>query len=157
MSRLTPRRGWKPPPGMLSEQEIRWWLLELRRRGWPTRLLGRTMGLRNPQCVMAKADGRQWIYPAEQVRMSRQIKRIISGELVCKPGRAGRPDRHGNGRGKALLAAHPVPLTSPLKMVLDTDALFKGRPVRFKQVPAYEPPMALLPDFEALRRKLRDG
>ena len=87
VSRLTPR------PGVLSQQEIRWWLCELRRRGWGTRLLGRTIGLRNPQCVMAKADGRQWIYPSEQIRMSRQIKRILSGELRCVPGKPGRGNR----------------------------------------------------------------
>jgi hypothetical protein len=38
------------------------------------------MGLRNPLCVLAKADGRQWIYPREQIRMSHQLRRIISGE-----------------------------------------------------------------------------
>jgi hypothetical protein len=141
----------------MSQQEIRWWLTELRRRGWGTRVLGRTVGLRNPHCVMAKADGRQWIYPREQIRMSRQIKRILSGELVCKPGRAGRPDRHGDGPGKAVLAEHPVPLVPPNKRVLDVDLLFRRGAVRFKLVPAYEPPALKVPDFEALRRKLRDG
>ena len=138
----------------MSQQEIRWWLTELRRRGWGTRVLGRTMGLRNPQCVMAKADGRQWIYPREQIRMSRQIKRILSGELVCKPGRAGRPDRYGNGPGKALIAAHPVPLVPPNKMVLDVEHLLRHGIGRFKLVPAYEPPALRVPDFEALRKVL---
>jgi hypothetical protein len=49
----------------------------------------------------------------------------------------GRPDRHGNGSGEAVFAEHPVPLTSPLKMVLDVDTLLKHGVARFKQVPAY--------------------
>jgi hypothetical protein len=39
-----------------------------------------------PSNIWRKAKGKEWIYPTEQVRMSRQIKRILSGELVCVPG-----------------------------------------------------------------------
>ena len=148
--------AWKPPAGVMSQEQIRWWLNDLRRRGWGMRVLGRTMGLANEAAVWRKANGKEWIYPTEQIRMSRQLKRIISGELVCKVGRAGRPDRHGNGPGKAVIAAHPVPLTPPYKPVLDVDALFRHGAVRLKQVPAYEPPELRLPDFEALRRVI-DG
>jgi hypothetical protein len=77
----------------MSVDEIRWWLTELGRRGWGTRVWGRTMGLRTPQCVMAKADGRKWIYPREQIRMSHQLRRIISGEFVCINGKPGRDKR----------------------------------------------------------------
>jgi hypothetical protein len=135
----------------MSQQEIRWWLTEMRRRGWGTRVLGLTMGLRNPQCVMTKADGRQWIYPREQIRMSRQIKRILSGELVCIPGEGG--VKGGTRRaGKAVIAEHPVPLVPPNKMVLDVEHLLRHGIGRFKLVPAYEPPEMRLPDFKTLRR-----
>jgi len=88
--------------------------------------------------------------------MSHQIKRILSGELVCIPGKPGRVKGGGYQAGKAVLAEHPVPLVPPLKRVLDVDLLYKRGVVRFKQVPAYEPPELRLPDFEALR-KVIDG
>ena len=132
VSRLTHR------PGVLSQQEIRWWLCELRRRGWGTRVLGRTMGLRNPQCVMAKADGRQWIYRSEQIRMSRQLKLILSGELVCIPGRPGR-----GHEGKAAIADHPVPLNPGMRFSYDV------RLGRLKLIPR-EPPAPCLPSFRIL-------
>jgi hypothetical protein len=50
-----------------------------------------------------------------------------------------------------------VPLVPPNKMVLDVEHLLRHGIGRFKLVPAYEPPLPLLPDFEALRRMLRDG
>jgi hypothetical protein len=72
--------------------------------------MGRTMGLRTPQCVMAKADGRKWIYPREQIRMSHQLRRIISGEFVCINGKPGR-----DNAGKAVIADHPQPLRLPIQ------------------------------------------
>lgn len=135
--RLRPQ--WQSRPEVLSQAEIRWWLTELRRRGWGTRVLGRTMGLRNPQCVMAKADGRQWIYPTEQRRMSRQLARIISGQLVCIPA-----DKPGRGHaGKAVLVAHPTPLRLPTRMRYD----MRCRRVRFEPM---EVPAPFLPNFKKL-------
>jgi hypothetical protein len=128
----------------MSVEEIRWWLTELRRRGWGTRVLGRTMGLRNPQCVMAKADGRQWIYPREQIRMSYVLRRIISGELVCINGKPGR----GNA-GKAVLADNPVPLKMPLRMNFDI------RTGRVGFVPL-ELPAPMLPSFKTLLENPRE-
>jgi hypothetical protein len=110
------------------------------------------MGLPNPAHVWGKASGKQWIYPTEQIRMSRQLKRIISGELVLVPGKPGGAYQ----RGKAVLTAHPVPLTSPTRMVFDVEHLLRHGVERFKQVPAYEPPALRLPDFAALRKVL-DG
>jgi hypothetical protein len=65
-------------------------------------------------------------------------------------GNSGRVKGGGYKTGKAVFAAHPVQLTSPLKMVFDVDRLLKHGVARFKQVPAYEPPLPLLPNFEAL-------
>jgi hypothetical protein len=134
-------------------EQIRWWLTELRRLGWGMKVLGRTMGLAKPSNIWRKANGKERIYPTEQVRMSRQIKRILSGELVCVPGKAGRVKGGGYQPGKAVLAAHPVPLVPPTK-VLDVEHLLKRGVGRLKVVPAYEPPALKLPDFEALRKVL---
>jgi hypothetical protein len=120
------------------------------------KLLGRTMGLANPSNIWRKADGREWIYPSEQIRMSRQIKRILSGELVCVPGKPGRVKGGGYAAGKAVLTTHPVPLVPPTKLVLDVEHLLKRGVARLKVVPAYEPPALRVPDFEALREAL-DG
>jgi hypothetical protein len=59
--------------------------------------------------------------------------------------------------GKAVIADRPVPATSPLKRVLDVEDLLRHGIGRFKLVAACEPPAPLLPDLEALRRKVRDG
>jgi hypothetical protein len=120
------------------------------------KVLGRTMGLANPSNIWRKADGREWIYPTEQVRMSHQIKRILSGELVCVPGKAGRVKGGGYKPGEAVLTTHPVPLVPPNKLVLDVEHLFKRGVGRLKVVPAYEPPTLKLPDFEALRKVLAE-
>jgi hypothetical protein len=139
----------------MSVEEIQWWIRELlRRRGWGMRVLGRTLGLANPCNISRKSDGREWIYPTEQVRMSRQIKRILSGELVCVPGKAGRVKGGGYKAGKAVVAVHPVPLVPPYKQVLDVDHLLKRGVGRLKLVPAYTEPALKLPDFEALRKAL---
>jgi hypothetical protein len=134
----------------MSVEEIRWWLLELlRRRGWGTRVLGRTMGLRNPQCVMAKADGRQWIYRGEQIRMSHQLRRIISGEFVCINGKPGR----GNA-GMAVIADHPQPLRLPIQWHIN---LKRKDPFEWRAQEPPPPPM--LPNFRnmALHPRVRGG
>jgi hypothetical protein len=125
---------------LMSVDEIRWWLKELmERRGWGTRVLGRTMGLRNPQCVMAKADGRQWIYPRERIRMSHQLRRIISGELVCINGKPGR----GNA-GKAVIADYPQPLRLPIQWHIN---LKRKDPFEWRE---QTPPLPTLPNFRTL-------
>jgi hypothetical protein len=86
--------------------------------------------------------------------MSWQIKRILSGELVCIPGKPGRVKGGGYKAGKAVVAAHPVPLVPPYKQVLDVEHLLKRGVGRLKLVPAYEPAALKLPDFEALRKAL---
>jgi hypothetical protein len=56
---------------------------------------------------------------------------------------------------EAVIAAHPVPLVPPSKMVLDVEHLLRHGIGRFKLVPAYEPPELKLPDFQALANNPR--
>jgi len=128
----------------MSVETIRWWLVELKRRGWPTRLLGRTMGLRNPQCVMAKADGRQWIYEGEQIRMSHQLRRIISGELVPRPAKSRSYGDREQRPGVAVIADHPQPLRLPIQWHIN---LKRRDPFEWR---VEEPPPPALPNFRSM-------
>lgn len=126
------------PVGVMSCDEIRYWLNELMRRGWGhkhlARLLGRERPERNP--IKRKANGKEWIYWGEQVRYSRQIKRILSGELI-QVGQKKRFDSKDPYR--AVLAKNPVPLVPPSRWVYDG---------RLRLVPwGFEPP---LPSFQTL-------
>lgn len=107
-----------PPPGVMSQDEQRYWLTELlERRGWGYNVLARTLGCRGD--LNRKRRGKEWFYPTEQVRFSHQLQRIISGELVCVPGKA----KCGpNGKKRAVIADHPVPLAPPTKLVYDMKA-----------------------------------
>jgi hypothetical protein len=70
-------KGWVPPPDVMSQAEIREWLTFLR-VNYGHRHLRRLLvcpGWRK------KADGREWIYPTQQVRFSHVLKRIIAGEV----------------------------------------------------------------------------
>jgi hypothetical protein len=129
----------------MSVETIRWWILELLdHRGWGARVLGRTLGLRNPQCARAKADGRQWIYPREQLRMSHVLRRIISGEFVCRPGKPGGIKGGGHQRGEAVIADHPQPLRLPIQWHIN---LKRKDPFEWR---VDEPPPPALPNFRTL-------
>jgi hypothetical protein len=129
----------------MSVEEIRWWLKELlERHGWGTRVLGRTLGLSNEAHVGGKASGKQWIYRGEQIRMSHQLKRIISGELVCINGKPGR----GNA-GKAVIADYPQPLRPCLHWRID---LKRGTAYLEPQ----EPPKPALPNFRSMLANPRE-
>jgi len=56
----------------MLKREVCWWLSELRRRGWGTRVLGRAMRRGNPAHDLGKASGKQRIPPTKtkQIRMS---------------------------------------------------------------------------------------
>jgi hypothetical protein len=58
--------------------------------------------------------------------MSYVLKRIISGELVCIPGKRGRV-KGGYQPGKAVIADHPVPLRMPLRWWYDMKAAGQDR------------------------------
>ena len=95
------RRSWQPPPGVMSCEEIRQWLVVLLPI-WGSKLLNRTLAFRG-NLVVAKSRGKQRIYPTEQIRCSHTLKRIISGELVPIRGKSGHA-------GRAVIADRPVPL-----------------------------------------------
>lgn len=145
-NRLHPPR-WKPPPGVMSCEEIRWWMLELHRRGWNRGVMQRTLGMHHHD--LRKAYGKDWIYPTEQVRFSRQLKKIISGELVLKA-RTLRGHRSTKGqpatkRGfDAVLAENPQPLRMPMKMGFDM------KTGRIKLTPQFMPPENPLPNFKKI-------
>ena len=102
-------------PDVMSCDEIRYWINALTsEHGWGSHCLTRTLGLHNPGSMMSKLK-RSWIFPSEQIRLSRQLKRIISGELICVS---------ANNRGKAsrldaVVADNPVPLQRPARLAYD--------------------------------------
>lgn len=99
------------PPGVMTVEEIRYWLLALpAKHGWEKLALSRTLGIkdRTSGSIRGKARGTQWIYRTEQKRFSQVLKRIIAGELVCVPWQRA-------VRGYAVIADHPVPLPQPVQ------------------------------------------
>jgi len=123
----------------MSVEEIRWWLTELLDRGWGRNALARTLGLTQERTLRAKASGKVWIYRTEQIRMSYQLRRIISGELVCINGAPGR-----GHAGKAVIADHPQPLRLPIQWRIN---LTRKDPFEWR---AREPPPPALPNFRTL-------
>ena len=117
--------------------EIRFWLTELRRRGWPMAALGRALGA-NVRSIWRKARGREWIYPTEQIRWSHVLNRIISGELVWMQ------DRGGHHKKNVVIAEHRQPLRSPTRIVFDFSS------GRCRVTTTAEPPHNRLPNFQQL-------
>lgn len=103
----------KPPPGVMTAEEIRYWLNALLTvHGWTPTGLGRTLGMKHPaQHIPGKANGTNWLYRTEQLRFSRVLKRIISGELVHRP--------YTHILSGCRLADHPVPLPQPVRYEFD--------------------------------------
>lgn len=128
-------------------------MLELRRRGWNRGAMQRALGMRKGN--WRKADGKEWIYPTEQIRFSRQLRRIISGEIELKQTtRRSRRDARQPGprfQQTVVLATQPQPLVPPMKKVY---SLKTGRLV---DVPAYTPPENPLPNFKAILENVPRG
>jgi len=104
----------RSPKGVMGCDEIRHWLSVLHQQfGWPWETLARTLGIGEGKHVASKVRGNSWIYPGEQIRMSRQLDRILSGELVCE--QCGR-------RVDAVLADSPTPLANKPRLVYDLNA-----------------------------------
>lgn len=117
---------------------------ELRRRGWNRGVMQRTLGMKHHN--WSKANGKDWIYPTEQIRFSRQLRKIIAGELVLKV--YPRPSAYQR-KQDAVLTEKPVPLVPPLRKA------YSVKLGRLVDVPAYTPPENPLPDFKRALDNLR--
>jgi hypothetical protein len=101
----------KNPKGVMTCEEIRYWIRELMKT-WPYGCLARTLGLPDLMAMKSKLR-RSWIYYGEQIRFSAQIDRILRGELV--------PVKTGL-RWDAMVVDDPVPLKQPARMQYDLQA-----------------------------------
>jgi hypothetical protein len=97
----------------MSSEEIRQWLKTLHEEhGWPWETLARTLGIGEGKHAASKVRGNSRIKYGERRRMSRQIARILSGELVPSAPNIRR-------RVDAKLADNPVPIHGAVRMVYD--------------------------------------
>jgi hypothetical protein len=129
---------------VMTTDEIRYWLNELHEtHGWGWGCLARTLRLGETKHVVSKARRPHvWFVGGEQRRCSKQIDRILSGELV--------PVMHGR-RQDAVVAARPVPIQQPRRLVY---SLSTGRMSWVAPRPA---PVPTLPAFAEGLRRLLDG
>jgi hypothetical protein len=107
----------------MSCEELRYWMEQLYRNpayGWAghSGALANAFGIggrTGAQSYKGVFRGR-WIYPGQQPRFSRQLAKILAGEIVCGKVR---------GRYNAVLADYPAPLRLPtrLRYNLDTGRL----------------------------------
>jgi hypothetical protein len=70
-------------PDVMPVAEIRWWLYELHGRGWKWLALGRALGLKWPGSLREKISGKERLWLGEHIRISKQLRRIIAGEIVA--------------------------------------------------------------------------
>ena len=134
--------NWKPPPDVMSCDEIRWWLKALTTRyHWQKKPLARLLGTERTR-FYDKITGKRWLFPSEQIRYSHILKRIISGELVLIPGRRGGcPPKWP---GKVVIADFPVPLAQPPRFRFDL------RTGKVERPSPHETPGPALPSFKTL-------
>jgi hypothetical protein len=97
----------RSPEGVMSCAEIRYWIAELFKT-WPKKALARALSIDAPG--LKSKLRRSWIMPGEQIRFSRVIDRILSGELICV--------KIGN-RYEAVIAEKPVPLQGQTRLKFD--------------------------------------
>jgi len=104
----------KSPKGVMSCDEIRFWIRYLlEQEGWRPLVLARAIGIHTDNRhagghVRRKLDADEWIYPGEQIRFTRGLRRVLAGELVC---------RHlGGNKWGCVVADNPVPLRLPTRM-----------------------------------------
>jgi len=135
----------RAPPGVFSCEEIRYWIKELTTRyEWSATALASALGFHDkwaPQSLLCKIRARPaWIYPGEQIRISRGLERVLSGELVCR-----RTEIRGRRRVFAVVADHPVPLKRPPRWRYNLAAL------RLERVIGLPPrPSPALPSFRSV-------
>ena len=104
----------KPPPDVMTVEEIRYWLTMLMvKYGWGPVPIERTLGMgagRWPgYTVKGKASGVNWIYRSEQIRWSKVLKRIIAGEIAYEPAR----------KWRVVVVDFPRPLPQPQRHAFD--------------------------------------
>lgn len=94
----------------MSTEELRYYIAFLIER-WPKKCLARTLGAYDYGSLASKLK-KSWIYPGEQIRFTRMIDRILSGELV--PVRGG--GRGSRIRDEAVVASNPIPMADPPRL-----------------------------------------
>jgi hypothetical protein len=127
---------------VLSCDELRYWMKELYTNpalGWAghSGCLASAFGI-DGACPAGTYKGcfrRSWIYPGQQLRFSRQLAKILAGEIVC---------RKVGGHHKAVLADSPQPLRLPTRMRYDLGA------GRLGWAPTVVPTGPRLPSFKEL-------
>jgi len=127
---------------VMSVEEIRSWLAQLKEDpSWGGGALAQAIGLHcrerrdNLAALNGKIKGTNWIYPSEQLRFTRQIRKILAGEIVC---------RKFGKRFDGVLAEHPIPLRASTRLRYD---LSSGRLV-FSSIPFANRPT--LPSFQSV-------
>lgn len=140
------------PPGVLSCEEIRFYLKELIENpafGWSHAYaaLEIAFGMSNPSKQWLKTKiKRAWIYPAEQIRFSSVIKKILAGEWVPKR----LPDGpKGRMVWMPVRADPPVPISAARQGCWKVD-LESGR-LSFSR-----PPVSFTPETPAFSAWLRN-
>lgn len=141
----------------MSCQEIQFWMQELRRRGWNRGCTARALGMSHHN--WCKAYGREWIYPREQLRFSRQLRKIISGEITMRVRLKKDGTPHGKYKGKwgtshgfvqdPVIADNPQPLRNA---VMRFDMKSGRVDVRSQ---ALEPPENMLPSFKTILERAK--
>jgi hypothetical protein len=100
----------------MSQDEIRHWLGRLHREfAWPWNTLARVCALGEGKHAKSKVRGNSRFVGGEQPRCSRQLKRIINGELVLS-------EPNSRGQRDAVLADNPTPLKGAAHMVFDLES-----------------------------------
>lgn len=95
----------------MSCDEIRSWLVSLpQSHGWRLQALSRYLGFPDKGAMTSKLRS-SWIYPGEQLRVSKALHRIITGEIVCA--------KVSGSRYDAIIATDRVPLRTGPRMVWD--------------------------------------
>jgi len=103
----------RSPQGAMSCDELRYWIKTLLEEfDWRPLPLARALGIWTDNRhagghVVRKLSG-GWIYPGEQIRFSRGIRKIIAGELVCA--------KVSGREWGAVVANNPRPLRLPARL-----------------------------------------
>jgi hypothetical protein len=100
----------------MSTGELRWWFRRLSTEnawGWAGHpsALAHAVGLHDKHARSSfnskfRERNAAWIYPGEQLRFSRGVRKILAGQVVC---------RKVGAHWQAVVADHPQPLKLPAR------------------------------------------